>query len=125
MPPPLTQPIRRGLRQPHPPFDAIVEFDDLKGRDVFSRQHDAFAEAESHREIPEVLRRGHHDGIGAAIVGEGDRGLFRDRPGAFAEAAIAPDLTIDGANRIAHVYSAASTTGGMRRGWRGRLSYAR
>src|ERR1700730_9044922 len=124
MPATLAQPICPGLRKPHPHLDAVIEFDDLKGFDVFSRQHDAFAKAESNREIPEVLRRGHHDGIGAAIVGESDRGLSRDPPRAFADAAIAPDLTIDGANRIAHDYSAASTTGAMRREWRACSSYA-
>src|ERR1700722_4089530 len=124
MPATPPQPICPGLRQPHPQLDAVIEFDDLKGSDVFSRQHDAFAKAESNREIPEVLRRGHHDGIGAAIVGERDRGLFRDRPRAVAGSPNAGELTIDGANRIAHDYSAASTTGAMRREWRACSSYA-
>src|ERR1700733_518350 len=124
MPPPLAEPARPGLRQPHSQFDAVIEFHDLEGFDVVSRKHDAFAQAESNREILQILRRRHHDGIGAAIVGQGDRGLFRDRPAAFADAAVAPDLTIDSADRIGHDYSAASTTGAIRREWRACSSYA-
>ena len=46
------------------------------------------------------------------------------RPAAFADAAVAPDLTIDSADRIGHDYSAASTTGAIRREWRACSSYA-
>jgi hypothetical protein len=37
---------------------------------------------------------------------------------AFGEAPITPHQTVDGANRIAHGHSAASTTGAIRREWR-------
>ena len=91
-----------GRRQPHPQLDAVVEFDDIERVDLVRRLHDAFAEAEADREIPQVLRRAHHHGVGAAIIGQRQRGLLRDQARAFAEAAVAPDLPIDCADRIVH-----------------------
>src|ERR1700733_2189541 len=123
MPPPLAQPVGPRLRQPHPQFDAVVEIDDIERVDIGRRLDDAFAEAKADREIFEVAWRGYHHGVGAAIIGQRQRGLFRNDARAFAKAAlnkaaIAPDLAIDWANRFPHGYSAASTTGAMRREWR-------
>ena len=44
----------------------------------------------------QILRRAHHDGIGAAIIGQRQRGLLRDQARALAETAVAPDLPIGG-----------------------------
>ena len=63
---------------------------------------DPFAEAEADGEVFEVLRRAHHDGVGAAVIGQRQRGLFRNHARAFAGAAVAPDLAMNGANRIVH-----------------------
>ena len=117
MPPPFAEAGRFFVRQPHPQLDAIVEIDDFERGDFLTRLHDSFAEAEADREVVEVLRRAHHDGIGAAVIGERQRGLFRNRTRSLAEARISPYQTVDGANRIAHGYSAASS-GAIRREWR-------
>ena len=119
MAPPLVEPLGVRRLEPHPQLDAVVELDDVERADLVGGLHDAFAEAEADREIPQVLRRRHHHGVGAAIVGEGDRGLLRDRRGALADAAVAPDPTIGRCEPVrASRYSAASTAGAMRRDWR-------
>src|ERR1700730_9262094 len=111
------------LRQPHPQFDAVVEIDDVKRTDIFRRLHDAFADAESDGEILQVPRRSHHDGIGAPIIGQRDRGFLRDQPRALAAITIAPDLTTDDADSVVHrSYSAASAGAAIRREWRGRAA---
>ena len=115
MPPPLAQPIRFGLGQPHPQLDAVVEGDDIERFNIIEALDDAFAQAEPDGEVFEVLRRAHHHGIGAAIIGQRQRGLFRNHPRAFAGAAVAPDLALNGANRVVHVYSAASMVASIRR----------
>ena len=102
MPPPFAEALGPGLRQPHPQFDAVVERHDIERFDIFSGLHDAFAEAEADGEIPEVPGRPHHHRIGAAIIGQRQRGFFRDGARALADAVIAPDQTIDRANRIVH-----------------------
>ena len=43
--------------------------DDIRSLDIVRRLHDAFAEAEANGEIAQVLRRAHHHGVGAAVVG--------------------------------------------------------
>ena len=119
MPPPLVEAIRVRWLEPHPQLDAVVEMHDIERTDIVRGLHDAFAEAEPDREIPQVLRRSHHHGIGAAIVGQGKRGLLGNRAPATACATLAPDLAIDGANGGVHVgYSAASTERAMRLEWR-------
>src|SRR5258708_4782287 len=118
MPPPLGEPVGFRLRQPHPQLDAVIEMHDVQRFDIVRKLHDAYAEAESNREILQIQRRSHHDGIGAAIVGQRDWGFFRYSARAFACAAVAPDLPVNCADRIVHGYSAACTTGAMRREWR-------
>ncbi len=67
---PFAQVFGAALLQPHPQFDAIIEIDSLELLDIVRRVDDRLAEAESDRKVLEVSRRAHHDGIGAAIVGE-------------------------------------------------------
>ena len=118
MSPPLAQPIRPGLGQPHPQLDAVIEADDIERFDIVGALDDAFAQAEPDGEVFEVLRRAHHHGVGAAVVGQCQRGLFRNHTRAFAGAAVAPDLALDGANRVVHFYSAASIVAAIRLLWR-------
>src|SRR6202167_3869382 len=101
MPPAFTQPGGFLIRQPHPQLDAVVQIDDLEGGDFFRRLYDAFAEAEADRKMREIFWRAHHDSVVAAIKGQRQRGLFRNRTRAFAEAVIPPCQSVDGANRIA------------------------
>ena len=79
MAPPLVDQRGAGWPQPHPQFDAVVEFDNVETVDLVGGLHDAFAEAEADGEIAQILRRAHHDGVGAAIIGQRDCGLFRNR----------------------------------------------
>ena len=51
MPPPLAEPVRPGLGQPHPQFDAVVEIDDIERIDIVKALDDAFAQAEPDGEI--------------------------------------------------------------------------
>ncbi len=118
MPPPLAQPICSGLGQPHPQFDAVIERHDIQRFDIVGTLDDTFVQAESDGEVFEILRRAHHHGIGAAIVGQRQRGLFRNHTRAFAGAAVAPDLAMNGANRLVHFYSAASIVAAIRLLWR-------
>src|SRR5258708_5951304 len=107
MPPSLVQAIRPGWRKPHPQLDAVVKMNNVQRFDVVGELDDTFAEAEADGEIAEVLRRTHHHSIGSAVVGQRDSGLFGNGTQTFAEAACAPDLTINHANGIVHRYSAA------------------
>ena len=100
--------------------------DDLQPFDLVGGRDDAFGQAEAEGEVLEVLRRRHHHGVGAAVVGEGDRGLLRDRALAVGEArrrrqAVRATRSIGGATRL---YSAASTAGAMRRLSRENSSYS-
>ena len=104
-------------RQPHAQLDAVIEFDDVERFEIAERLHDALVEAESDGEIAQVLRRAHHDRVGAAIVGQRQRGLFRDQPRAISEPAVSPGFAFRWTDRAAHGYSAASA-GAMRREWR-------
>ncbi|OIQ68479.1 hypothetical protein GALL_499290 [mine drainage metagenome] len=101
-PPPFIEPIRIRLREPHSQLDAVVEIDDIERTDIVRGLHDPLSEAEPDREIRQILRRAHHHGISAAIIGDRDRGLFRNGTRARAYAAVAPDLTINRAHRVAH-----------------------
>ena len=83
------------------------------------RLDDAFAEAEADREIFEILRRAHHHGIGAAIIGQRQRGLFRNRALAVADAGRRARLAIDACepDRASSI-PRHPPTGAMRREWR-------
>ena len=84
VPPSIVQGGRARFAQPHPQLDASPGLDDLQPVDLVGRRDDAFGEAEAEREILQILRRRHHHGVGAAVIGEGDGGLLRDH--AFAVA---------------------------------------
>src|SRR5260370_24608767 len=119
MPPSLVEAIRPGWRKPHSQLDAVVKMNNVQRFDLVGELDDTFAQAEADREIAQVLRRAHHHRIGAAVVGQGDRGLFGNGTRTFAEADCAPDLTINDAARIVHPYSAACIDGAIRRASRG------
>ncbi len=119
MPPPLAQ-TSAALSgdEPHPQLDAVVELDDVE-REISSGD----CTMPSLRLKPtakssQILRRAHHHGVGAAVIGQRQRGLFRDQPRALAETAIAPGLAIDGADRIVHRLLRGLQPGAMRREWR-------
>jgi hypothetical protein len=67
---------RARVAQPHPQLDPEILLDDLEMANLVRRGNNAFGEAEAEREILQILRRRHHHGIGAAIIGEGDRDLL-------------------------------------------------
>ena len=96
MPPSLVDALGLRRRQPHPQLDAVVELHDIERVDLVGRLHDALAEAEPDGKILQVLRRAHHDGIGAAIIGQRNRGLLRNQACAFTKMTVAPDLPIGG-----------------------------
>ena len=49
---------------------------------------------EANGKVGQILRRTHHDGVGAAIIGQRQRGLFGDQARAFGQATSAPDFSI-------------------------------
>ena len=118
MPPPFAEPVRPGRLKPHPQLDAVIDRHDVQRVDISRGLHYAFAEAEADRKILQILRRAHHHRIGAAVIGQRQRGFLGNGARVLAKAAVAPDLTINNVNRIVHGYSAASTAGAMRREWR-------
>src|SRR6266700_4117408 len=123
--PPLADALGPGGCKPHPQLDAIVEVDDVERKDLVRRLYDAFAEAEADRKVLEIMRRRHHHGIGAAIIGQRDRRLLWHKPCAALDAPAAPGPAVDHTDRFVHPpHSAASTTGRMRREWRACSSYA-
>ncbi|MGY4550115.1 hypothetical protein ACVMDO_005544 [Bradyrhizobium sp. USDA 4513] len=90
--PSLGDPLGPVGPEPHPKLDAVIELDDVEGLDLVGRLHDAFAQAEAHGEVAEVLGRAHHHGVGAAIIGQRERRLLRDQARAVAEDAVTPDF---------------------------------
>ena len=56
---------RRGARfaQPHPQFDPGLLLDDLEPEDIVRVANDALGQAEAEREVFQILRRRHHDGV--------------------------------------------------------------
>ena len=123
MPAPLDQ--RGGARvgEPHAQFDARLKLDDIELADVGGRSDDAFGKAEAERKIVEILRRRHHDRIGAAVIAESDGGLFRHQAFAVSRAGASPDCAVDRAAGVRMRYSAASTVAAMRRLLRASSSY--
>ena len=85
VPPPFGERVRRAARRATcaARCRAVVAdrlLDDVEFSDVVRRADDAFGEAEADGEILKVLRRRHHDGVSAAVIGEGDRRLLRNGP---------------------------------------------
>ena len=70
---------RRGARRATCAIRCRPQTDDVELPDVGRRSDDAFGEAETQREIVEIFRRRHHDGVGATVVAESDRRLLPAR----------------------------------------------
>jgi hypothetical protein len=51
---------------------------DLQAQELGTISQNALAEAEAKGEVGEVGRRCHHDDVGDAVIGEGDRHLGRN-----------------------------------------------
>ncbi len=102
MTPPFAERGGARLDQPHAQFDTAIVFDDLDLTDVGQGRNKTFGEAEAECKILEILRRRHHHRVGAAVVAEGDRGLFGDDALAGGDALTAPDQAVDGGRRLPH-----------------------
>ena len=112
MPPPLVQPrppsrCASHMRSSMPSSCSTISRDSISSGDWTMPSVRLKPTAKS----SQILRRRHHHGVGAAVVGQRDRGLLRDRRASPAlSAAVAPDLRdrLCGPDR-AFAYSAAST----------------
>src|SRR5262249_53258938 len=99
---PLAMPRAARRRQPHAQLDAERSLDHLQALDLVEGGDDSFGQAETVGEILEVLRRRHHDGTGAAVIGEGDGGLLGDCALADGAAVWAPGDARDARKRWRH-----------------------
>src|SRR5918996_185249 len=99
-PPSFLEAIGSRLTEPHPQFDAVIEVHDIERDDISYRVDDAFAQAEAKRKVFQILRCRHHYGIGAAVICDRYRGLFRNRTTARACTACPPILAMNGSGRF-------------------------
>ena len=93
------------LGEPHAQLDAEFLLDDIQPLDFVDRRHDAFGQAEAERKVFEILRRRHHHGVGAAVIGERDRRLLRDRALAGSAAVPLPGDALHPFERRRHAFT--------------------
>ena len=68
------------LRNPHSQLYPEIAVDDLNLGYVTRILNNTLGKAQSDRKILQIGRRRHHDGVGMGVIGERNRGLFRDEP---------------------------------------------
>src|ERR1700738_3082400 len=102
MTPPALQSIRTRSGKPNPQFDAVFHAQYVERLNVAGAIDDAFVQAEAEREVLEIQRCRHHHGVGAAIVCQGDRRLFRDRTRPLTLAILLPSLAANDARGFDH-----------------------